>query len=135
MNSLRENLTSAGLLLLRVGVGCLMLVHGVAKIQGFSDLSAVFPDPIGLGSKLSLILAIGAEVGASLLLMVGLASRLAAIPLAFTMLVALFLVHAEDPWKAKELAAMFLLVYVTLLVTGPGQFSLDHIWCSKRKSK
>lgn len=135
MNSLRENLTSAGLLLLRVGVGCLMLVHGVAKIQGFSDLSAVFPDPIGLGSKLSLILAIGAEVGASLLLMVGLASRLAAIPLAFTMLVALFLVHAEDPWKVKELAAMFLLVYVTLLVTGPGRFSLDHLWCSKRKSK
>jgi putative oxidoreductase len=71
MNSTRESLTSVGLLLLRVGIGCLMLVHGVAKLQGFSQLSESFADPIGLGSKFSLILAIGAEVGCSLLLIVG----------------------------------------------------------------
>jgi putative oxidoreductase len=35
----RETATSVGLLLLRVGIGCLMLVHGVAKIQGFSEMS------------------------------------------------------------------------------------------------
>ncbi len=71
-------------------------------------------------------MAIGAEVGCSLLLIVGLASRLAAIPLAFTMLVALFVVHANDPWKVKELAATYLLVYVALMLAGPGRFSLDH---------
>lgn len=132
MNSKREYVTSAGLLLLRVGFGCLMLVHGIAKIQGFSEMSAAFPDPIGIGSKLSLIMAIGAEVGCSLLLILGFASRLAAIPLAFTMIVALFVVHSEDPWKVKELAATYLLVYVSLLLTGPGRFSLDHLWWSKR---
>ncbi len=131
MNSKREYVTSAGLLLLRVGIGCLLLVHGIAKVQGFSEMSAAFPDPIGLGSKLSLIMAIGAEVGCSLLLIVGVASRLAAIPLAITMLVALFIVHSEDPWKVKELAAVYLLVFVTLLLTGPGCFSLDHLWRTK----
>jgi putative oxidoreductase len=85
-----------------------------------------------LGSKFSLILAIGAEVGCSLLLIVGAASRLAVIPLAVTMLVALLIVHGKDPWKVKELAAAFLLVYVALLLTGPGRFSLDHWWATKR---
>lgn len=132
MNSNRETATSIGLFLLRVGIGCLMLVHGVAKIQGFSQMSEAFPDPIGLGSKLSLIMAIGAEVGCSLLLIVGAATRLAAIPLAVTMLVALFVVHGQDPWKVKELAAAYLLVYVSLLLTGPGRFSLDHWWVTKR---
>lgn len=131
MNFSRENVASAGLLLLRVGIGCLMLAHGVAKIQGFGEMSMAFPDPIGLGSKLGLIMAIGAEVGCSLLLIVGLGTRLAAIPLAFTMLVALFIVHSADTWQVKELAATFLLVYVSLILTGPGSYSLDHFWRTK----
>lgn len=124
---------SIGLLALRVGIGCLMLVHGIQKVMGFSEMSGAFPDPIGIGSQLSLIMAIGAEVGCSVLLILGLGTRLAVVPLAFTMLVALFVVHAEDPWKVKELAAIYLLVYISLLLTGPGQFSLDHCWLSKRK--
>lgn len=126
MNSDNEKLSSIGLLLLRVGIGVLMLVHGITKVQGFSAMADSFPDPIGMGSQLSLIMAIGAEVGCSILLIVGLFSRLAAIPLAFTMIVALLVVHAENPWKAKELAALFLLVYVSLILTGPGLFSLDQ---------
>lgn len=132
MNSTRESLASVGLLVLRVGIGCLMLVHGIAKIQGFSQLSGSFPDPIGLGGKVSLFLAIGAEVGCSLLLIVGAAARLATIPLATTMVVALIVVHAADPWKVKELAAVYLLAYVSLLLTGPGCFSLDHWWMTRR---
>ena len=79
--------TSVGLLILRVGIGAMMLVHGLAKLNGFNEMSDSFPDPLGIGSQLSLILAIGAEVGCSILLIVGFASRLAAIPLAFTMIV------------------------------------------------
>ena len=52
-------------------------------------------------------------------------TRLAVIPLAFTMIVALFVVHGADPWKVKELAAMYLPVYAVIFVTGPGEFSLD----------
>jgi putative oxidoreductase len=124
---------SIGLLVLRVGIGCLMLVHGVQKVMGFSEMSGAFPDPIGIGSQMSLIMAIGAEVGCSVLLILGLGTRLAVIPLALTMLVALFVVHAEDPWQVKELATIYLLVYASLFLTGAGQCSLDHCWLSKRK--
>ncbi|PAY16114.1 hypothetical protein CKO51_28335 [Rhodopirellula sp. SM50] len=123
---------SIGLLVLRVGIGCMMLVHGVQKLMGFSEMSGAFPDPIGIGSQLSLIMAIGAEVGCSVLLLLGLGTRLTVVPLAFTMLVALFVVHAEDPWKVKELAAIYLLVYASLFLTGSGQFSIDHIWLKER---
>ena len=129
------NQISIGLFVLRVGIGCLMLVHGLQKLMGFSAMADVFPDPIGLGSQLSLSMAIGAEVGCSLLLILGLGTRLAVVPLAFTMLVALFVVHKNDPWKVKELAAAYLLVYTSLFLTGAGQFSLDHCWCKKRSKQ
>jgi len=102
------------------------MVHGIQKVMGFSEISAVFPDPIGVGGQLSLIMAIGAEVGCSILLILGLGTRLAVVPLAFTMIVALFVVHGADPWKMKELAALYLAVYAVIFITGPGDLSLDQ---------
>lgn len=127
--------TSIGLLVLRLTFGLGMLVHGWAKLAGYNDMVEQFPDPIGIGSQLSLISAIATEVGCSLLLIVGLGTRLASIPLAFTMGVALFVVHASDPWQTKELAAAYLAVYAILLITGAGRFSIDQLICEKRRKK
>ena len=128
-------LTSVGLLVLRVGFGIFMLVHGFAKVTNFQAMSEAFPDPIGVGSTFSLVLAIGAEVGCSLLLIAGLGTRLAVIPLAATMLVALLIVHANDPWQKKELAALFLTVYAALFFTGGGEFSVDRVLWRRKKGK
>ncbi|MCA9160817.1 MAG: DoxX family protein [Planctomycetales bacterium] len=125
----------SGLFVLRVAFGVFMLVHGMQKLMGFSEMADKFPDPIGIGSQLSLIMAIGAEVGCSILLILGLGTRLAVIPLAFTMIVALFIVHAADPWKVKELAALYLAVYAVIFITGPGRCSLDEKLFSKTKAK
>jgi len=131
---IREPLLSLGLLVLRLAFGGFMLVHGWQKLSMYGDLVDKFPDPIGLGSQFSLIAAVAAEVGCSILLVFGLLTRLAAIPLAFTMIVALFIVHGADPWQKKELAACFLAAYVSLFLTGAGRFSLDHLWWSRRAS-
>lgn len=115
-----------GLLILRLGIGGLMLgAHGWSKLQNYSNLVDKFPDPIGVGSQMSLILAIGAEVGCAALLIVGLAARLATIPLITTMVVAAFIVHADDPFKKQEFALVYLIPFVTLFFTGPGRFSAD----------
>ena len=129
----KESAGHIGLLALRVGVGCFMLVHGWQKLSGFSEMADKFPDPLGMGSQLSLIAAIGAEVGCSLLLIAGMGTRLAALPLAFTMIIALFVVHGSDPWQKKELAAIYLLVYMVIAFTGAGQFSFDQRMWSKGK--
>lgn len=131
---MKHKLNDIGLLILRVGFGCLMLVHGFQKVGKFSELTDKFPDPLGMGSQLSLISAIGSEVGCSILLIIGLGTRLAAIPLAFTMLVAWFIVHADDPWQKQELAAVYLTVYVCLIFTGGGKFSLDHLLFGKQST-
>ncbi|MGD8439942.1 MAG: DoxX family protein [Holophagae bacterium] len=117
-----------GLLVLRVGVGAFMLVaHGWGKLVGFGDLAGQFPDPIGLGSTVSLVLAIFAEVLCALLVVLGLGTRFAAVPLLVTMLVAAFVVHADDPWGKKEFALLYAIPFVTLIFTGGGRYALDAV--------
>ena len=55
-------------------------------------------------------------------------TRLAALILIINMCVALFLVLGLSGWGAQELAAIYLLIYLTIFYTGPGKFSLDAWW-------
>lgn len=115
-----------GLLVLRVGIGLMMLKHGISKIENFEKAFYTFPNPLGLGSEISYSLTVFAEVGCSIALILGLFTRLATIPLLITMLVAIFRIHSNDPWDVKELAVIYGLVYLTLYFTGPGKYSLDY---------
>ena len=96
----RKHLDGA-LLFLRLFIGGMMLSHGWAKLASFSTLSATFPDPLGVGSTLSLLLILFAEVGCSCLLIFGLMTRLAALPLMFGMLMAFFVIHGADPFAVR----------------------------------
>jgi uncharacterized membrane protein YphA (DoxX/SURF4 family) len=123
--------TDLGLLFLRVSVGAFMLFgHGWPKLMGFSVKSAHFPDPLGVGSSMSLSLAIVGEVVAPLLIILGLFTRLASIPFVITMLVAAFMVHDGDPWSKKEFALLYALPALCLLFAGAGRYSLDTFWRS-----
>ncbi len=132
MRFLTTSKTDEALLLLRIMFGLMMMVHGWSKFSKFSDLSSVFPDPFGMGSTMSLSMAIFAELGCSLLLIAGLGTRFVLIPLIVTMLVAIFIAHGADPWSKKELAATYLSVYAALLVCGPGRYSVDHLIANRK---
>ncbi|HMM10710.1 MAG TPA: DoxX family protein [Bacteroidales bacterium] len=124
---LNEGLLNLWLLVFRLGVSAMMLTHGLPKLSRLLPGQEIsFPDPLGIGMWLSLFLAVFAEVICSLLIILGLATRLAAVPLVITMAVAAFMVHASDPFVRKELALMYLLAYITLLIAGPGKFSVDR---------
>jgi putative oxidoreductase len=126
MNRFMSN--DVGLLILRLGIGGFMLfAHGWGKLVGFGELSGTFPDPIGLGSTLSLTLAVFAEVLCALLIIVGLGTRFAAIPLLITMLVAAFVVHANDPWNKKEFALLYAIPLLTLIVSGGGRYAVERL--------
>lgn len=126
---------SVALLFIRLFVGFMMLTHGWAKLMNFGTLAGVFPDPIGLGSTLSLALIIFAEVGCSLLLIFGLLTRLATLPLMFGMFVAIFFAHANDPFQVKELAVVYLGIYFMLFLAGPGRFSVDCLISKRLEDK
>lgn len=115
------------LLILRLGIGALMLTHGWPKLLRLTGGGEIaFPDPLGMGPVLSLTMATLAEVAGSLLIMLGLATRLAAFSLIFTMFVAVFIVHANDPFSRMEMGLLYLLVYIVLLITGSGKYGLDR---------
>ena len=107
--------------------GVLLLSHGIAKVDDFAALSEVFPDPLGLGSRISLTLGIFGELFCSVGFIVGAFYRLALIPMIFTMCVALFVVHGDDPFAVKELAAIYLSVFVLMYISGPGNYALDRL--------
>jgi putative oxidoreductase len=127
--------TDIALLIIRLGFSGAMLTHGWPKLQKLINGSILpFSDPLGIGSQASLILAVIGEVVAPLLLIIGLKTRLSAIPAVATMAVALFMVHWDDPFKKQELALLYLLGFLVLLVAGGGKFSLDGL-LSKQKSR
>lgn len=130
---LKEQGTSIALLLFRVFAAVLIMTHGWAKIQNFETYSQGFADPIGLGTQLSLILAIGAEFVAAIFLILGLLSRLAVLPLMFTMGVAAFVVHGADPLGVKEMALLYLGIFTVLFLLGPGNYSLDRLLFKNKK--
>jgi putative oxidoreductase len=118
-----------GLLLLRTSIGALMFYgHGWEKMTNFSAKAATFPDPLGLGSNLSLTLVVGAEFICPVLIFFGAMTRLAAIPLAIAMLVAAFVVHSADPWMKQEFALLYAIPAITLIFTGAGAWSMDALF-------
>ena len=116
------------LLLLRITVGCFMMSHGLGKLTKVMAAGPIeFGDPIGIGPGATISLAIFAEVICSFLIILGLATRMAAVPLIITMLVAIFIVHANDGFERQELPGLYLAIYILLLVTGGGKYSIDQL--------
>jgi len=113
------------MLLLRVAFGVLIIAsHGYDKLQNFNARVIGFHSFLGLGSKISLILAIFAEVFCALFVVIGLFTRLSVIPLIITMIVAIS-ASANRPILDSELAILYLAVFITLLFCGPGRISID----------
>jgi putative oxidoreductase len=115
------------LLLLRAVSGGFMLTHGIGKFSKlFGDGPIAFADPIGMGETASLVLTVFAEVVCAVLLIIGFSARLAVIPLLITMLVAAFVIHAEDGFGKQELPLIYAAVYFAIATTGAGKISIDH---------
>ena len=128
------SLQSFGLLLLRVIPGAFLIAfHGWGKLAHFSENAAEFPDPLGVGSTVSLTLAVFAEVVCSALVVLGAATRFAAVPIVIMLLVAATIIHADDPWQKKEFALMYAVPFLTLIFTGPGRYSVDHWFLDRRR--
>lgn len=112
-------------LLLRIGAGALIMTHGIPKLMRILDGNFNFGDPLGLGPTLSLILVTFAEAFCAILVLLGLFTRVALIPLIINMTVIVFVAHADDPFGRKELPLLFLINFIVLFFTGPGKYSLD----------
>jgi putative oxidoreductase len=115
-----------GLLVLRVGLSVMLLTHGIPKFMDFigGNMSLV-GDPIKLGGLITSILVLIAEVVAPVLIIIGLKTRMATIPVIATMAVAFFMIHGNDPFATKEKALLYLVGFLAIALMGAGKMSMD----------
>ncbi|MDT3401854.1 DoxX family protein [Mucilaginibacter terrae] len=126
------------ILLLRLLFGIAFIIHGWGKIQ--TPMGWMGPDSF-IPPLFQALAAISEFVG-GIALVLGLFTRLAAIGIAITMLVAVY-VHAVmggDPFvsptggKSYELAANYLCTALLILAGGAGRFSIDKAIFGDRSS-
>jgi len=112
--------------LLRATLAFMMcLNHGVPKLGHFSEWQHDFYDPLHIGHRWSLVLSIIAEFFGSMLLILGLFSRIAALLLLIDMGVVVFLYQSGQPFKHYEDAILFFTGFLAVLLVGPGKISVD----------
>lgn len=114
------------ILFLRFFFGVMLMLHGIDKMINFQQLSETFPDIMGFGSYMSLMLAIFFEFCCSIFLIFGLLVRITVIPLMLTMAVAFFDVH-DGILPEGEISLIYLVLFIILYITGPGRYSIDFL--------
>ena len=122
-----DNGIAFALLILRITAGGLVITHGYSKLVSFASKSSTFADPYHIGHSTSLALVIFAEFFCAVLIVLGLLTRLACIPLIISMGTVVFFVNHGKFTGEAELPALFLGCFITLLFTGPGKASLDRL--------
>ena len=116
------------LFILRVVFGGLLISqYGWDKLMRFSTLKHSFADPFHIGSTASLSLVVFAEVLCALFIILGLLTRLAAVPLVITFGVIVFMVKANASIADKQLPIMYLCAFLVILAAGPGKASVDRL--------
>jgi len=118
-------LPSIALLILRASFGLMMLTHGWPKLLNLAGKASSFPDPLNIGSRYSLGLAVFAEFFCSILVVLGLGTRFAAIPLMVTMAVASLMINAGHSLADRELSILYMSAFTAILILGAGSYSLD----------
>jgi putative oxidoreductase len=135
----KEELKDGGIALLRAGIGGIFVAHGVQKLAvfGISGLAGFMTQIEVPFPTLSAVAVTAAELGGGLALVAGLFTRWAALPIAFSMVVAALTVHLKAgfflPNGVEYVLALFL-ASVALALTGSGSFSVDR-WLEKRAAK
>jgi len=122
-----------GKLVLRITLGVLFLLHGIAKLRGGIDPITGMVGKLGLPPVLGYLVYVG-EVVAPILLLIGVWTRAAALVVVINMIVAILLVHTgefftlnkQGGW-ALELQGMFLAAAIAIALLGAGRYSLGGI--------
>lgn len=119
-----------GLLALRlVAATSLFLKHGIEKLFTFSTMAQHFPDPLHIGSVTSLVIAMIADGICMPLLVLGLATRWAALWSFCNLLVAWAFIHhfqfAGRGGDHGELIVVYMAAMLGLFFAGPGKYSID----------
>lgn len=129
---MHNDLNDTGKLVLRLTLGILILLHGIAKLtHGIEPIEGMVT---GMGMPAFFAYGVYAgEVLGPLLLIIGFYARLGAALIAINMLFAIALAHTSELTSLSqtggwtlELQGMFLFTAIALMVMGPGRFGVNQ---------
>ena len=123
--------TDIASLSLRLIFGGLFTYHGYDAIVHYHTYLAMSTDIIGIGTKLSFDLVVFSQFFCGIFIAIGFLTRLSVIPIFIAMAVAFFIAHAKDPFMAKELAFVYLLIGIPVFILGSGKYSVDRLLFKK----
>jgi putative oxidoreductase len=117
--------------MIRLTVGIVFVSSGWGKLNDLDKVTEFFTE-LGIAApKLNAIIVACTECFGGLAVLTGMATRLAALPLAMTMVVAILTALLPDVTSAVELVALsefaYLVMFLSLVLTGPGRWSVDHL--------
>lgn len=118
---------NTALLFMRLVFGILIMHHGYVKLINFEGTAKFMPEFFGTGQHVSAALVIFSELLCGFLLVIGLFTRIALIPLIISTSVALFKAHHGHVFAEGELATLYLGAFVAILIVGPGKASIDGL--------
>ena len=116
----------AGKLFLRVSFSIMLLPHGWSKVNRLFADEIKFSDPIGIGELPSLILVTFAEFIVPILIILGFKTRWFSIFPIITMIVVAFIHKWDQGFFEIEKALLFLSVFISISLIGPGKYSIDQ---------
>jgi putative oxidoreductase len=103
----------------------ILTYHVRPKLLHFDSEMGGFPDPLGIGHPASFSMALLSEGGCSVLVALGIAARLSALPIVFTMAMVVMLGARGFEGADVQLALLYALPYVSIALLGPGPYSVD----------
>jgi putative oxidoreductase len=116
------------LLIFRVAASVeLIIAHGLKKIGVGVEKAEMIPNPLHLPEGLNSVFAIGGNLFFPLLIIIGFLTRVAILPILAITLTGYFLVHWQDPVLVKDTPYIYSIIYLLLLVLGPGKYSVDYL--------
>ncbi len=105
----------------------LFVKHGIEKFTKFPQMVTHFPDPLHVGPTIGLSFALVADAICTILIILGLGTRLAAIIMVINLLIVFALLHQFSFMKDHaELVYTYLGLTIFIVLAGPGKYSLDN---------
>ncbi len=121
------NYFHGSMLLFRLAVSLeLIVVHGLKKVGVGVSTAELIPNPLHLPELLNQYFATGANLVAPLFIILGLFTRLAILPVLAVTLTGYFVLHLHDALLVKDVPFMYSIVFLLILVLGPGKYSVDY---------
>lgn len=132
---LQSILEDSGKFILRLLFGLSLAVnHGWPTITSTLSGHADFPDPLGIGTEITMAMAGFAEFICALFVVAGLFTRISVIPILINFAVAFFIFHSGDPFGRKELAYLYLSSMPAIMLLGSRKYSLDYLLFRESKN-